>query len=269
MSFHLPPINSNVVRIGHRGVTCILSFPIHTKRLVLYCWLSSLKVASFAKEIKSTPLFTMKKIALFGASGQTGKEFLKKALEKGYLVKALVRSPEKIEVTHPNLEILKGDVLNAPDVQSTVTGCEIVVSLFGHVKGSPDWLQTNGTKHIVAAMKQEKISEIISLSGGGLPYPEKDQPKFADQAIRFIMKVAVPKVLNDAIEHHQVLKNSGLKWVIVRGPRLTNDVKKGSYRVGWVGVNAGTKIARADLADFILKQVEDEQFQYQMPFVSY
>jgi hypothetical protein len=39
--------------------------------------------------------------------------------------------------------------------------------------------------------------------------------------------------------------------------------------VGWVGVNASTKIARADLANFILKQVESNEYLYTMPFVSY
>jgi len=211
----------------------------------------------------------MKKIALFGTTGQTGRHFLEIALEKGYKIKALVRSPEKIELKHPKLEVLKGDVLNPKDVEGTVEGCEVVVSLFGHVKGSPKWLQTNGTKNIVDAMNQYDVDKIISLSGGGLPFPEMDQPKFVDKMIRLIMKITVPKILNDAIEHHKVLANSGLKWVIVRGPILTNDPKKGTYKVGWVGVNASTKIARADLADFILKQVEDEQFHFQMPFVSY
>lgn len=209
-----------------------------------------------------------KKIALFGASGQTGQHFLEKALEKGYEVKALARSPEKISQTSPKLEIHKGDVLNLEDVQQTVEGADIVVSLFGHVKGSPEWLQTNGTKNIVQAMKDHDVDRIISLSGGGLPFPEKDEPKFADKLIRTIMKIAVPKILNDAIKHHQVLRDSGLNWTIVRGPRLTNDPGSGTYRVGWVGVNASTKISREDLAAFILTQVNDEKFSLQMPFVS-
>jgi len=211
----------------------------------------------------------MKKIALFGGSGQTGMEFLKRALDNGYQVKALARSPQKFSIKHPNLEVIEGDVLVQQDVTAVVKGCDVVVSLFGHVKGSPEWLQTNGTKNIVAAMKQEKVEKIISLSGGGLPFPEKDQPKMPDKMIRFIMKIAVPKILNDAIKHHKILENSKLKWLIVRGPRLTDDKKTGNYRVGWVGVNASTKIARADLADFILKQIDDEQFLYQMPFVSH
>jgi len=211
----------------------------------------------------------MKSIALFGGSGKTGQEFLSQALEKGHYVKALVRTPKKLVQSSDQLEIIQGDVLNPADVARTVEGTDMVISLFGHVKGSPAGLQTQGTQHIVDAMKKHQIDRIISLSGGGLPFPEKDEPKFADKAIRLIMKIAAKKVLDDAIDHAEVLKNSGLKWVIVRGPRLTMEPQKGAYRVGWVGVNASTKIGRADLADFIMSLVEDEQYDYQMPFVSY
>jgi hypothetical protein len=117
-------------------------------------------------------------------------------------------------------------------------------------------------------MQQYGVDKIVSLSGGGLPFPEKDQPKFADHLIRTIMKVAVPKVLNDAIAHAEALRKSGKNWVIVRGPRLTNDPKKGSYRVGWVGVNASTKISRGDLADFLVTLIHNDAFKHQMPFVS-
>lgn len=175
----------------------------------------------------------MKKIALFGATGQTGKHVLKLAVEQGYQVKALVRNPDKLEFHHEFLEVIKGDILNLSDVEQTINGCDFVISVFGHVKGSPEWLQKGGTVNIIAAMKKYGLEKIISLSGGGLPFPEKDEPKFVDKIIRFIMKVAVPKILNDAIAHHKVLEQSGLKWIIVRGPRLTNEPAKGSYKVSW------------------------------------
>ncbi len=209
-----------------------------------------------------------KKIALFGGTGQTGQEFLKLAINEGFEVMALARKPERITQNSPLLKVVQGDVLNIENVKEVIADADIVISLFGHVKGSPEWLQTDGTRNIVQAMKESGIERIISLSGGGLPFPEKDQPKFADKLIRTIMKIFVPKILNDAIKHHEVLKNSGLTWTIVRGPRLTNDEKVGNYRVGWVGVNASTKIPRADLAHFILNQVNDEKYTYQMPFVS-
>lgn len=210
-----------------------------------------------------------KKIALIGATGKTGQQFLEQALAKGYTVKALVRNPDKIGQKSHLLELVKGDVLDYNTVNKTIEDCDLVVSLFGHVKASPEWLHTNGTENIIKAMKHNGLTKIISLSGGGLPFPEKDQPKFPDKMIRFIMKLSVPKVLNDAIRHAEVLKNSGLDWVIVRGPRLTDGEKKGNYRIEWVGVNASTSISRADLADFIVGLVESSKFDRQMPFVSY
>jgi putative NADH-flavin reductase len=212
---------------------------------------------------------TMKKIALFGATGKTGIQFLQLALDKGYAVKALVRDRNKLQTQHPNLEVIQGDVQNFKDVQQVVEGTDIVVSLFGHVKGSPAWLQTEGTQNIITAMEAAGVSRILSLSGGGLPFPEKDQPKFVDHLIRGIMKIAVPEILNDAIKHAQVLRDSGKSWVIVRGPRLIDVPAKGQYRVGWVGVNASTAIGRADLAHFVLTLVEDNSYDGQMPYVSY
>ncbi|MFT7002603.1 MAG: hypothetical protein ACJAVW_003647 [Spirosomataceae bacterium] len=83
-----------------------------------------------------------------------------------------------------------------------------------------------------------------------------------DKLIRFIMKVAVPKVLDDAVAHHKVLEEIGLEWIIVCGTRLTNDERLGEYRVGWVGVNVSTKISRYDLADFILTLVSHNPYKY-------
>ena len=210
----------------------------------------------------------MKTIALFGGSGRTGQHFLQQALAQDYSIRALVRTPAKVETEAISLTLIPGDVLNPADVLETIKGTDLVVSLFGHVKGSPEWLQTDGTRTIIRAMQEQNVERIISLSGGGLPY-EQDQPKLADKAIRFVMKVAVPNVLNDAVKHAEVLRRSDRTWTVVRGPRLTDEPKRGEYRVGWVGVNAGTKVGRADLADFVLQLVENLQYDGKMPFVSY
>ena len=210
----------------------------------------------------------MKTIALFGGTGKTGQIVLQNALKAGFKVKALVRDANKVTIKSNDLTVIEGDILDAAAVDNTVVGCDIVLSLFGHVKNSPEWLQTNGTKNIIQSMDKFQVDRIISLSGGGLPFPSHDRPKFADKMIRTIMKIAVPKILNDAISHAEILKSSNKKWMIVRGPRLTNDPKAGNYRVGWVGVNASTKISRGDLADFIISQIDDERFNFQMPFVS-
>ena len=213
----------------------------------------------------------MKTLALFGATGQTGQPFLPLALQAGYRVVALVRDPAKITKPHPHLTLVQGDILDPAAVAETCREADVVVSLIGHVKGSPAFVQTDGIQNIINALKQRGAADvkIVSLSGGAVPYPARDQPKFPDRLIKFIMGIVAADVLADAIRHAQVLAASGQPYVIVRGPRLTNDPRRGQYRIGWVGVNASTKIARADLADFLLTQLESDQFVGQMPFVSY
>lgn len=206
-------------------------------------------------------------IALFGATGRTGRRVLQAALDSGHSVRALARDPAGVPVPSGRVTVIGGDVLDSAAVDRTVAGADVVLSVFGHVKGSPPTVQSDGTRNIVAAMHRHGVSRIVSLSGGGLP-AEQDLPKLPDRIIRFLLKRLSGDVLADAESHLEVLKKSGLEWTVVRGPRLTEDPGTGSYRVGWVGVNASTKISRDDLADFLLTQVTDRTFIHQLPFVS-
>ena len=130
----------------------------------------------------------MKTIVLFGATGNTGRIFLKKALDKGYQVKALVRTPSKLDIAHPSLTVVKGDILDQEAVNHIIAGSDAVVNLAGHVKGSPDNLQTQATEYIISAMKSHGVKRLISLTGGGVRDPKNDDPKFMDKMIVFIMK---------------------------------------------------------------------------------
>lgn len=206
-------------------------------------------------------------IALFGATGKTGHRVLTRALAAGCEVRALVRDPAKLVTTSPALTVIRGDVLDADAVDQAVAGSDAVLSLFGQVKGSPPTLQAEGNQLIVDAMGRHEVKRIVTLSGGGLSAP-LDRPGPADRVIRFLLKTLSGHVLADAEQHLRVLEASGLEWTVVRGPRLTEKPGAGTYRVGWVGVDASTQISRDDLADFILTQVEDRTFIGQMPFIS-
>jgi putative NADH-flavin reductase len=208
------------------------------------------------------------KLAVFGASGRTGRPLVQQALAEGHEVKALVRDPPKMPVSHERLTVIGGDVLDAAKVEETVADTDAVLSALGHTETSPEDVQTRGTRNIVAAMENHGVRRLVSLTGAGVGGP-KDEPKFVDKAITFLLERLQPAVLGDAIGHAQVIKGSDLEWVIVRGPRLTEGPRKGEYRVGSIGRNSGTQISRADLADFMLKQTTDDTHLRQMPVVSY
>jgi len=208
------------------------------------------------------------KLTIFGASGRTGRPLVEQALAAGHDVTAFVRDPAKLPITHERLRIVQGDVLDAVKVAEAIKGADVVLSTLGHGQGSPDNLQTAATKNIVAAMKQHGVKRIVSLTGAGVQDP-KDEPKLIDRVIRGLLVLLQKNVLRDAEQHAEIIQRSGLEWIIVRGPRLNEGPHTGTYRVGYIGKNSGTLASRADIADFMLKQVADDTYLRQAPVVSY
>ena len=207
-------------------------------------------------------------VAIFGATGRTGRPLVKQALGRGYGVTAFARDPSRLGLSHERLVVVQGDVMDGAAVREAVSGQDAVVGALGHTKGSPKDVQTRGTANIVAAMEEYGVRRLVSLTGAGVG-AEGDAPKFVDKVFGLLLKTLQRDVLEDAAGHVAVIRESGLEWVIVRGPRLTEGEKKGRYRVGLVGKNSGTRISRADLAEFMLDAITDNAHLRRMPIVSY
>lgn len=207
-----------------------------------------------------------KTVAVFGATGRTGIPTVQVLLDAGYQVRAQVRDPKKLPIQHAQLTLLQGDVLDAAFVQKAVEGASAIISVIGHVKGSDPRMQRKGTAHMIAAMRHHGIRRIISLTGAGIP-AEGDQPRFPDKMIRFVMNTFFKDLINDGKEHAQLLRNSGLDYTIVRGPRLTEKPRLGTRKVGMVG-EINTAMTRADLADFLVDILEDPGYFRREPAVS-
>ena len=205
-------------------------------------------------------------VAVFGASGRSGLPLLDELLKRGHSVRAQARTPAKITVAHPALTVLQGDYTDAADVAAVVAGSDAVVTLVGHVEGTGPTMLATGMRHVVAAARQHGVERVVQLTGAGVPY-ERDVPGFADKAIRFIMKVAVGKMLADSVAATEVLRASGLDYTVVRGPRLTEAAPKGTLEIGYVG-QINTSLTRADLAVFIVDVLEQGTYVRDEPAVS-
>ena len=208
------------------------------------------------------------KLAVFGGSGRTGLPLVRQALAKGYMVNALVRTPSKLTIQDDRLNIIQGDAGDPADVEKTVAGTDAVLSALGHTKTSAKNIQTVATQHIVSAMKKHGVERIVSLTGAGVKDPN-DEPKFVDRVFGFLLVTFARDVIEDAEAHAEVLRESGLRWTLVRGPRLTGGEHTGTYKVGYVGKDSGTQVSRADTADFMLKALETDEWVKKAPMVSY
>jgi putative NADH-flavin reductase len=201
------------------------------------------------------------KIILWGATGLTGREVLNQALNDGYEVKAVVRNPELIEVEHANLSVVRGDALNPQSVQEAVAGGEVVISALGSgasiaEASKPTTIYSKGFANIVAAMRKHDIPRFIALTSVGT-IPDPGEPLFHRQNIRPLIRATY----NDMRKAENYLADcDDLDWVVIRPLRLMDTPRTGKYRtaVDFLPPD-GVEISRADVADFMLKQVYTDE----------
>jgi putative NADH-flavin reductase len=228
----------------------------------------------------------MNQIAVFGASGRTGKLFTELALNNGYQVKALVRDPSKFDLRHSNLQVIQGDFADPTNVEETIRGTEAVINLAGPrmvdlvtpgKAPAPDLLRT-ATRNILSSMQQNKAERLIvvdSLPNGlvaGILDPN-DQPRFMNKW--FINKFTIfigKNLLGERLEAQRayvdLIKQSPLRWTIVRAPTLSDQPSKGNYRVGYLDANTGKVASRSDVAAFLLDVLMNGKYIRQMPLIS-
>jgi putative NADH-flavin reductase len=172
----------------------------------------------------------MKKITIFGADGRTGSLVVKEAIEQGYSVTAFVYSESARDYLPKDIEIVQGDVMSKEDVSRAVDGCDVVVSVVGHIKGSDPLMQTKGIENITQAMKEQGVDRIISLTGTGVR-EEGDKITVLDRVANFMISKIDPERVNDGIKHTEVLKGSGLDWTVLRVLKLSNEEGGLEYKI--------------------------------------
>jgi putative NADH-flavin reductase len=226
----------------------------------------------------------MNQIAVFGASGRTGKLFTELALNNGYQVKALVRDPSKLDLRHSNLQVIQGDIADPTKVEETVKATEAVIDLIDPARGSPPNLRRivnlrlTATRNIHSAMQQNNVERLIVMDSlpmgivAGILDPN-DQPRFMNKWFInkftiFIGKNLLGRLVEAEPAYHDLIEQSPLRWTIVRAPTLSDQPSKGNYRVGYLDADTGKVASRSDVAAFLLDVLMNGKYIRQMPIVS-
>lgn len=208
------------------------------------------------------------KIVVFGATGKTGKLLVQQALSQGHEVTVYVREPAKLEPASGRLRVVVGQISDAAKISEAVLGQDAVLSALGPVRGGSKTIMEDAARNIATAMQKAGVRRFITLTGAGVAQPG-DQPKAFNKFMSFLLSVLAKDVVLDSAKHVQAVRASGLDWTVVRVPMLTDGPHTGQYRVGKVGVNDGPRISRADVADFMLKQLQDRSYLGQAPVIGY
>ena len=199
------------------------------------------------------------KVLVIGAAGKTGRLIVDRALAAGYSVKALVHDTESLS-EHPfaeGVQIVQGDVHDAGTVHGALNGCDAVLDALG---GKTPFLKTDmessAARVVLRAMRETGTKRLVAISvlGAG---------DSGEQAPFWYEHLFLPTFLHGALPDKNAMeaevKASGVEWVLVRPPILTDDAPTGEVRVIADGETAH-KITRGDLAQFMVEQLTSDKY---------
>jgi putative NADH-flavin reductase len=211
-------------------------------------------------------------VAIFGASGATGKLLTERCLAAGHHVTALVRRPVNFAL-RSKVKVVQGSAFDHAPVLETVEGADVVLSAVGaHSPLRNENVLPRVIPFIVDAMRQASVRRIIVLgSAGALPNSLNKQPEWRRWMVENILYKTVLKwPVAEQISQYATLSHSNLDWTMVMPPMLTNGPARGHYRIdGDALPRNGSKIARADVADFMMQQIENPQWIKKGVYISW
>ena len=206
-------------------------------------------------------------ILIIGSTGGTGKQLVKEALERGHKVTAFARKSSKVAITHASLKVIEGNVLDIKSLQKAIIGQDIVLCALGHKRWLyPTKILSKGTSNIIEVMNKNNINRLICETSLGLG---KSFGKMGLYYTLFVIPFILPFYFWDKRKQESVIKSSSLDWTIVRPGALNNKKARDKYYHGskignWIYT---VRIARADVADFMLNQIDDTNYVHATPGV--
>ena len=211
------------------------------------------------------------KIIIFGAAGGTGRALTEQALAQGYSVTGFDRNPEALKLQHPDLTMTKGDIFDPAGVEAAIAGQDVVFCVLGVRPGVTAPVCSVGTKNIILGMQKQGVKRLIVQSAfavAALDGEWRELPWLVPLVSPLFAKVRA--MFMDHVRQEEFVRQSDLDWIIVRPTRLIDTPRTGTYKVGdafFIGPRA--HIARADVADFMLKQVSDDTYVHKTPRLKY
>ena len=209
-----------------------------------------------------------KQITVIGASAGVGLLCVTQALAKGHKVVALSRTTDSYP-KHPNLVVIKGSATNVADLKKAIANSNaVLVALGTGTSMKATTLYTDAATALINAQNETQTQiPFIVLTGFGAG----DSPQYQGFFMRNLMKLLLGAVYKNKTQMEEMMANSKMKCEFVRPGRLTDGTLTEKYRVV-TAYNSNmniSKISRADVADYMVKQAENPTDLGKYPALSY
>lgn len=199
------------------------------------------------------------RVVVIGAAGRTGRLLVERALGHGHEVTAFVHDTQP-QVTHPQLSVVSGDVLEFDDVAGVICAGAAVAVTIAAGRGGAAGFHTAALANVVHAMASAEASRLAVLSAAGVFNRSDPNMSFAARAM---IATALRSTYDDLEAMERRVMASDLDWTIVRPVGLTDAAPSGEYRVSMEGSvpPKSSRISRADVAGVLLKALETDTYR--------
>jgi|SRR5450631_3641563 len=205
------------------------------------------------------------KIAVIGGTGKSGNYVVNRLIREGFPLRLLHRNPSAVQNPNPLIEWVQGDARKPESVNELVNGCDAVISTLGQPKGEAS-IFSDATRNVIRAMDFFHIKRYILTTGLNVDTPLDKKGSYAASATAW-MKANYPETTKDKQLEWEILNGSGLDWTLVRLPFI--DLTEQELQIS-ISLSdcPGEKISATSLAGFLVKQLTDNTYIRQAPFIS-
>ena len=196
------------------------------------------------------------RILVVGATGGTGREVVLQALAAGHDVTALARTATRLPIEHPKLRAIDGALpQDAALLSNAMAGQDVVISTLGRGQSlASHQLLEQSVPAVLTAMRAHGVRRLIFTSAIGVGDAVRDIPFLPALFARTLLR----GIYADKIIGERMVRESGLDWTIAQPAGLTDGPRTGRYQAAERLTLSGVpKIARADVAHFLLAQIDD------------
>ena len=199
------------------------------------------------------------RIAIFGASGATGQMLTERALAAGHSVSALLRTPAGFPF-RDRVRVVEGNAFDPAAVDATVAGADAVLSALGARSLKREDVLERAVPLIVAAMERHGVRRIVALGSAGALDTALDKQTAVRRWIveHVVYRTLLKWPVASQRAQYAALAASTLDWTMPMPPMLTNGSGRGRWRLdGDALPRNASRIARADVADFMMQELTE------------
>jgi putative NADH-flavin reductase len=199
------------------------------------------------------------KITVLGATGGTGQHVVRRALDAGHHVTAVVRDPARLPIgADDRLEVVTADAFDPESIGPAVSGRDAVVDTLGPRPGAEATVCSRGAAAAIAALTAgNPTARLLVITGSGHVRDSGDGPFTRYLFKPLIGGTLLRKQFADFSRTERLVFDSPLWWTVLRPPQLTDGPRK-PYRTAFDrNVRGGLRLSRADLADAVMVALGD------------